>query len=330
MATTRRRDELVGRRIAIIGIDNATMAAASALREVSARVVLSDERGSTALGNRLDAADALGVELRVEASLEDALAGAEMVIPACTVSRNSPVLKLALERGLPIYSEAEIAFRIAEAPMIAVTGTVGKTSTARILSEMLRAAGKRTWNAGEKTRKSSLMAAAVYAHPEDVIVAEIGTAQLEWVEFFGPKVGVLTNITHAGAESYGGFVEYCSLFERFFAAQQSTDFAVINAVSAPAWRIGNAVRSSRYSFDRGHCGVCECACVLEGEMLLRWEGVEYRLGRVDKLELVATHDVENILAAAGAAVAFGVSPQAIIKTVLTLSRSTSRLVSGAV
>jgi UDP-N-acetylmuramoylalanine--D-glutamate ligase len=330
VATKRTRDEFVGRRIAIVGIDDVTMAAASALRHIGARVILSDERGATALGSRLGALDALEVELRIEARPEDSVAGAEMVIPSAGIARNAPVLELAAKRGLPIYSEAEVAYRIAEAPMIAVAGTVGKTSTARILSEMLRAAGKRTWNAGEKTRKSSLMAAAVYAHPEDVIVAEICTAQLEWVEFFGPKVGVLTNITHVGAETYGGFVDYCGLFQRFFAAQQSDDFAVINAVSAPAWRIGTGVKSHRYSFDRGHCGTCDCACVHEGEMLLRWDGVEHHLGRVDKLELTAIHDVENILAAAGAAVAFGIPPQAIIKTVLTLSRSTGRLVYGAV
>jgi UDP-N-acetylmuramoylalanine--D-glutamate ligase len=312
--------EFAGRRVAIIGMARTGMAAAPILRDLGASVILSDAAGSTELGRKLNEADQFGVEVRVEARPEDSLFNAEIVIPSPGIPRDAPVLRLAAERGLPIYSEIEVAYRIAQAPILAVTGTNGKTTTTMLLGEMLKAAGKRTYVAGNIAAdevKQALITAAYLARPEDAIVAEVSSFQLEWVEKFRPKVGILTNITPDHMNRHKTFAEYCAAKGALFAAQTPDDVAVINAVNAPARAIGQRLRSRLYWFDRGNCATCDSACVQNGEMIVRWGGRPYKMGSVTNLKIPGSHNVENALAAAGAAVAFGVDPEAVREALMS-------------
>src|SRR5438045_5881059 len=125
------------------------LAAAPVLRDLGARGLLSDSAGPEQLGDKLREAKRLGIEVRSKAGPEQSLEDVDLVIPSPGIPKNSPVLKLAKERGLPILSEIEVAYRIAAAPIVAVTGTNGKTTTTMLLGEIMRAGGKRTWVAGD-------------------------------------------------------------------------------------------------------------------------------------------------------------------------------------
>jgi UDP-N-acetylmuramoylalanine--D-glutamate ligase len=223
-------------------------------------------------------------------------------------------LQLARLRGLTILSEIEIAYRICQAPILAVTGTNGKTTTTMLLGEIMRAAGRKTWVAGNIAAdeiKQSLITAASQAMPNDVIVAEISSFQLEWVEQFRPAVGILTNITPDHLNRHRNFAEYALCKERLFAAQSPEDIAVLNAVNAPSRRIAAHVNSRLFWFDRGNCGRTDSACVQNGRIVVRWNREEYMLCRVDELQIPGMHNLENALAAAGAAISFGVDPKIV-------------------
>ncbi len=284
------------------------------LRDLGASVLLSDAAVEEALGERAVEARGLGVDVVTHASPEASLRGVDLVVPAPGIPADSPVLRLAVRQGIPVLSEIEVAYRVARAPILAVTGTNGKTTTTMWLGAMLAAAGRRTWVAGNVAAdevKQALVTAAYQAEPTDAIVAEISSFQLEWVERFRPAVGILTNITPDHQNRHRTMAEYIGCKARLFAAQTPEDCAIVNAVNAPARRIGAGVNSRLVWFDRGNCVSADSACVRDGWLTVCWEGEEHRLCRAEELRLPGTHNIENGLAAAAAAIAFGAHPEAV-------------------
>jgi len=183
-----------------------------------------------------------------------------------------------------------------------------------MLGEMMRAAGKRTWIAGNIAAdeiKQTLVDAAYNAEPEDVIVAEISSFQLMWVDKFRPNIGVLTNITPDHMNWHQSFAEYTTAKARLFAGQNESDVAIINALNAHARAIGEHVPSHLFWFDHGHCMKDDSACVRGGNVVVRWSGNEHVLCPANALQVPGFHNVENALAASGAAIAFGIEPDAV-------------------
>jgi UDP-N-acetylmuramoylalanine--D-glutamate ligase len=317
-----------GKKIAVIGAARTGMALVPTLTGLGAHVILTDSQSADALGSRASEAEGLGVPTRFGASPEEMLAGVDLVVPSPGVRVDAPVLRLAVRSGIPVMSEIEVAYRVAKAPILAVTGTNGKTTTTMLLGAMARAAGRPTFVCGNIAAddiQMPLITAAAQAGQDGILVAEISSFQLEWVEQFRPAVGVLTNISRDHQDRHASMAEYSQLKARLFAAQSSEDVAVLNAVSAPARTIGENVPSQKLWFDRGHCMKRSSACILSGRITVRWNGVEHDLGPVERIQLAGDHNVENVLAAAAAAVAFGLPDEAIIEAIGTVDRVPHRM-----
>jgi UDP-N-acetylmuramoylalanine--D-glutamate ligase len=308
------QSEFAGCKIAVLGIARTGLAIAPVLQNLGAKVRISDSASITQLGDRLDQVESLGIEAMPNASPEQAINGMDMVIPSPGIPVGSETLQLAIKRGIPIYSEIEIAYRISRAPIIAVTGTNGKTTTTMLLGEMLRADNRRTFVAGNVSAdevKLPLISAASRAEPEDVIVAEISSFQLEWVEKFRPAIGILTNITPDHMNRHASFEEYVSCKSRLFAAQREDDVAILNAINGPSRLLSHRMPGTLLWFDRGNCMEPNSATLLNGKIVVNWKGQQFSICGKDELLMPGAHNLENVLAAAGAAIAFGSSPQAI-------------------
>ncbi len=314
MVMTLRKSEFAGRRVAVVGMARTGLAAAPVLKGLGADVILADYLSQKELGDRYREAQKLGVDVRAGARPEQLLKNVDMLVPSPGIKPGSPVIQLALERGIPILSEIEVAYRIAEAPILAVTGTNGKTTTTMLLGDMARAGGRKTFVAGNVAAddvKLPLISAASRADSRDVIVAEISSFQLMWVEKFRPKVGILTNITPDHMNWHQTFQEYVTAKGRLFAQLEDEDVAIVNRLNAPARAIGERVKSRLFWFDHGHCMGDDSACIRGGRILVRWGGTEYDLGAVEDFQVPGRHNLENALAAAGAAIAFGIDPDAV-------------------
>ena len=138
-------------------------------------------------------------------------AGLDYLITSPGVRRDAPVLQDAVAAGVPVLGEIEAAYRIARAPILAITGTNGKTTTTVLLGEMLKAAGIETYIAGNIAAGDiamPLIKAAYLAAPDAAIVAEISSFQLEWISTFRPKVAALLNITpdHGDRQTWDEYV----------------------------------------------------------------------------------------------------------------------------
>jgi UDP-N-acetylmuramoylalanine--D-glutamate ligase len=314
MSVTMQKVGLQGLTVGVLGMQRTGQALAPALAAQGARPVLCDAKTRQALGDAATAIEALGAEVRYAAGTDAVLSEIDLLVPSPGVRRDAPVLLEALRRGIPVLSEIEIAYLIAPCDILAVTGTNGKTTVTLMLAAALRAAGRNAYAAGNISAdniKLPLVTAAAQAQPDDVIVAEISSFQLEWVDQFRPKVGILCNVSRDHMDRYSNMAEYAATKARIFARQREDDVAVVNVVNAPTRAVGRAVPGRALWFDKQHCGKPYHACVHDERLCVRWEGEEVALCRVDELRVKGNHNLENALAVAGSAVAYGADPRLV-------------------
>jgi UDP-N-acetylmuramoylalanine--D-glutamate ligase len=312
-----------GRRVAIIGAAATGRAAAPVLQRRGARVVVYDAKPEAELGDAVRELRALGIELVLGNPGCPGIQGADLLVPSPGVPVEAPVLDQARRRGVPVLAEIEVAAAIARAPILAVTGTNGKTTTVMMAAAALRAAGREVVVGGNALAggyQLPLIAAAELAPPESWIVAEVSSFQLEWTRQFQPRVAVITNISADHLNRHGTVAVYAAAKARLLAAQTSADWTVLNADNAVTAGLASAARGRLLLFTRGEAparrpGGPGCGWV-ESQAGERW-----LVGRLDDgnelfcpvsaLRVPGEHNVENALAAALAARAAGAPAAAI-------------------
>lgn len=220
-------------RAVVLGLGRSGVAAAKALVRLGYQPLVVDEAGESnpARSRAIDALDALSVPWRLGwreafSSLEP-----EIVVTSPSVDMRHPRLAEAREAGIEVISEVELAYRVAKAPIVAITGTNGKSTTTVMTWLGLRGAGLDAVLCGNIYGSGydevPLAEAALDAPERAVLVAEISSFQLEWVRDFRPVAAAITNITPDHLNRYSGFEEYAQTKRRIFAAQRPEDHAVI-------------------------------------------------------------------------------------------------------
>jgi UDP-N-acetylmuramoylalanine--D-glutamate ligase len=315
-------EEFAGKRISVIGAARSGTDAARILTLLGADVLLSDSQSASKLGaGRVAEIEATGAQWAVGADAGTALPDrTELVITSPGVPKSAAVLQAAVACGIPVWSEIELANRLSRVPIAAITGTNGKTTTTLLLAAMLRAGGIEAHIAGNVSAdeiKRTLVDAA-YTQTSGILVAEISSFQLEWVERFRPHVGILTNITPDHLNRHADFAEYAATKARLFAAQTPDDWALLNADSPAAHEIaagslpGRAVEFSR---TRLPSGSAPAVWIDSGVAFLRAGAGEAAQALFQICDmppsLPGAHSVENALAAGAAARLLGATPTAI-------------------
>src|SRR5262249_15778635 len=156
------------------------------------RVRAADSRSASALPGE---SDLPGVEICPGTNGPELLDTIDLVVPSPGVARTAPVLIEAVQRGIPIASEIEVPAEPLPCPIVAVTGTNGKSTTTTLIGLALAASGRRTFTGGNLGTPLVTALAAPADAPYEVCVAEVSSFQLEWVTRFRPHVGGCLNLT---------------------------------------------------------------------------------------------------------------------------------------
>ena len=204
-------EDWLPRRALVLGLARSGQAAALALARRGVEVVASD-RSATADAGRLAEA---GVEVRLGTEEESLLQGVELVVKSPGVPGEAPLVAAAHARGLPVWSEVELGYRLlAGNPLIGVTGTNGKTTTTELLGAILRAAGRRVEVAGNVG--VALTEVAERIEPGTSVVCELSSFQLEDVVTLSCDVAVLLNLEPDHLDRHGSFEAYRDAKLRIF------------------------------------------------------------------------------------------------------------------
>ncbi|MEW6334678.1 MAG: UDP-N-acetylmuramoyl-L-alanine--D-glutamate ligase [Thermodesulfobacteriota bacterium] len=304
--------ELRNKKAAVIGAGITGIATVRFLAGQGARIALTDEKPAPAWENSV--ADLKGQRgpLTVVPYGPAVLDGADLVVPSPGVYPGNPILKEALARSIPVLSELELAWQFLKTPVIAITGTNGKTTVTTLIGDILRAAGNRVFVGGNIG--APLIGYAGGPQEAQWAVTEVSSFQLQWRRDFRPAVALLLNTTHDHIDYHGSFAAYRQAKESIFSRQTAADTAILNADEPSTEALIGRLRaqvecfSSTTPVPRG--------MFLEGETLVRiarsGDREEYPLGMI---RIPGRHNVENVMAAILAARVCGCSPPDIMGAV---------------
>ena len=291
-----RKLDYKGKRVAVLGAARSGCAAAQLLAKAGAQVLLSD------CGDVNDevyrSCKPLGITVEAGGH-SDRVLGADLVVLSPGVPTSAPIVQAALNLGIAVCSELEVAALFCDAPTVAITGTNGKTTTTALLGSILQQAGRRAIVAGNIG--TPLSSHVHKTDPETVVVLEVSSFQLDHVDRFHPQVSVLLNITPDHLDRYGGrFEAYVQSKLRIIENQTEADVLVYNyddtVVREGVVRFTTSCAVQAFPFST-RVTLASGACVSQGMIMLH----EEPLMETSDLGLRGPHNVHNSLAAALAA-----------------------------
>lgn len=303
--------ELAGMKIAVIGMGKTGIAAAAFLGSRGATVVAVDEKLS---GRWEESFARLAGQPWLTLGNYDgtALEGVDWVVPSPGVPPYNDILVAAQKKKIPIMSEIEMAYRFIRVPIIAVTGTNGKTTTTALLGKILERSGKKVFVGGNIG--NPLIEYAGCPQTDDWIIAEISSFQLQWAETFRPRVAILLNITCDHVNYHGSFEKYRSVKSRIFANQQENDLAILNAEDETQEGLASSVRAQVVRFSSRQ-SLCPGIFLQNNSIVFsRLDGSKERYP-LNMISLPGLHNVENVMAAVAAARFCGCPPASIVEAV---------------
>ena len=272
------------------------------------------ERGETVFGvdsgapEEAAGLEGSGVEVSLGVAGTRQLDRARTLVKSPGVPQDAPVVLAARERGLEVTGELELAWRLIPNAFCAVTGTNGKTTTTELIGHLQRTAGRPVAVAGNVGTPLASLVGAI--DPDATVVCEASSFQLEDTEHFGPECGVFINLAPDHLDRHGTLEDYLAAKLRIFANQGNDDFAVYNGQTEELRDrdLGGCARRIRFCPAESSSADPDCELSLRDGVIF---SDDEALIRADELRLLGSHNVENAMAAAAAALASGLPRDAV-------------------
>lgn len=322
----------------VIGLGASGRASTQVLRARGATVYATDEKPPEELGEALAVVHEAGATFVSPNQLEPLLPKITTAILSPGVPLNGTLVRRVQDSNVPVYSEIELAYRLCKAPIVAVTGTKGKSTTTSLIGHLFRntpsASGGATVRAFVGGNIGNpLISEVVHAQPEDWVVAEVSSFQLESIRSFRPRISVVLNISADHLDRYYSMDEYAEAKYRIFANQNESDFFVGNLdddrLRELDWHTGEArvhARQLWFTLGQNH---------QHASMYLRDDAIVYtpftgdpravEILRLRDIPLAGRHNVQNAMAALLAALAAGFEPRLLGQAIRSFQPMEHRL-----
>ncbi|PYX30730.1 MAG: UDP-N-acetylmuramoyl-L-alanine--D-glutamate ligase [Acidobacteria bacterium] len=304
--------ELKDKRVLVVGLGKSGVASALFLKAHGARVTVSDTKSGDELRNEIPVLLDHGITVETGGHGERTFRGQDLIVVSPGVPVDAAQLVQAWALGESVIGEIELAAQFLPGPIVAITGSNGKTTTTTLTGEILSAGGLPTLVGGNiGTPAISL---AERAKPETVIVLEVSSFQLETIQTFRPTVAVVLNVTPDHLDRHRTLNAYVNAKARIFENQQPRDFAVLNMDDPTCVAMGPRTRAQVFWFSRQK-EVALGACVRDGMIVFRDGTGEREVLPVADIPLKGLHNLENVLAAVCAGALMGCAPEKIQQAV---------------
>jgi len=299
--------ELKGKTVLVLGLARTGSECARFLINEGANVLVSDRRSEQELAPEMTSLAGLPIRYLLGGEEREWLTGVDLVVPSPGVPEDNRLLQEAAKQRIPVLSEIELAYRFFRAPLMAITGTNGKSTTTSLVGEMLKASGRKVFVGGNL---GAPFIGAVVGDWEWGII-EVSSFQLEWVEEFRPRIAALLNLTEDHLDRYPDFQAYCAAKERIFAAQTAADVAILNRDDPLVWAMRAQVRARVVSF--GFAEVNNGVFAADDEIIWRDGSNEERFP-LRHVKIQGVHNKENMMAAVAAAKSAAIEREVIQRT----------------
>jgi UDP-N-acetylmuramoylalanine--D-glutamate ligase len=304
--------ELNGKRVLVVGLGKSGVASALFLKARGARVTISDAKPQDQLGKEIPLLLDHGIAVETGGHGERTFQGQDLIVVSPGVPVDAAPLVQARALGETVIGEIELAAQFFPGPIVAITGSNGKTTTTTLTGEILAASGLATVVGGNiGTPAISLIAQAT---AETTAVLEVSSFQLETIQTFHPKIAVVLNVTSDHLDRHHTLTTYVDAKARIFENQEDEDFAVLNADDPTCAGLANRTRAQVFWFS---CKkeVKQGAHVDQGRILFRDASSQREIMQVSEIPLKGAHNVENILAGISVGALLGCPPEKIRQAV---------------
>ncbi|WP_050614690.1 UDP-N-acetylmuramoyl-L-alanine--D-glutamate ligase [Bacillus testis] len=311
-------DTFLHKKVLVLGLAKSGVSASLLLHELGAFVTVNDKKP---LSENPEAQGLLEQGIKVicgDHPLELLDEGFELIVKNPGIPYSNPLIEGAVQKGIPVWTEVELAYRISDAPIIGITGTNGKTTTTTLIFEVLEAAGLNPLIAGNIGTVAS--GVAMEAKSDNTIVMELSSFQLMGIDAFKPKIALITNLYEAHLDYHGDFESYCEAKSQITKNQTASDYFVYNADQEKVQEIARKSSAALVPFST-HQVVEDGAYLQDGAVMFRGE----KIIQIGDIVLPGKHNLENILATVAICKLQGADNGAIRKVLTTFQGVRHRL-----
>ena len=315
--------ELQGKRVLVFGSGKSGIGASDLLAKVGAVPVIFDgnaEIDKEAVVHKPDGT--YQVEVYAGELPKEVADSLDLVVLSPGVPTDLPVVKSFCEQGIPVWGEVELAYRVGDGEVLAITGTNGKTTTTALLGKIMQDARESVFVVGNIG--TPYTSKALEMKPNSVTVAEISSFQLETIDEFAPKVSAILNITEDHLNRHHTMEEYIRVKELITKNQGTEDVCVLNYEDEVLRKFGEDIVprvvyfSSERKLDQG--------IYLDGKKIILKDGEkEIEVVNTDDLKLLGKHNFENVMAAVAMAYYDGVAMDSIRKSICEFTAVAHRI-----
>lgn len=303
--------ELNGKKVLVAGLARTGLATVKFLNERGAIISTSEVKPESELSEVAQSLKELSVSAEWGGHTAGHFLEQDLIVLSPGVDPALKPVQKAMGRGIRVISEIELASCFIDIPIIAITGTNGKTTTTLLVGEMLKEGGKRVGVGGNVGDPLILFAGAQSLY--DMLVVEVSSFQLEGIEAFRPRCSVLLNITEDHLDRYSKYEDYIEAKARIFKNQTPEDTAILNRDDPIVMRYAQKVKPKKFLFSLREA-VAEGSFFNGKDIVLRLGGKEESFA-MSGSPLKGIHNVENMMAAVVAARCFGSSKEAIQRVI---------------
>jgi UDP-N-acetylmuramoylalanine--D-glutamate ligase len=285
--------ELQNKKVLIVGLAKTGVAVARFLASCGAEVTITDMKDELELTPFIDKLADLDITFDLGRHIPYTFLMADLIVVSPGVPMDIAPLVQARHQGRKVISEIELASCFITAPMVAITGTNGKTTTTTLTGSIFRECGFSTFVGGNIGKP--LIDLVTSGEVADRVVVEVSSFQLEGIENFHPRVAVLLNITEDHLDRYESYQEYIDAKLRVFKNQTGEDYAVLNMDDPLVAKYAGTLKARIVPMSRLR-QLEQGICCQDGKIIFSWDGIvaEYE---TSNLKLKGVHNLDNVMAA---------------------------------
>ncbi|MEW6377276.1 MAG: UDP-N-acetylmuramoyl-L-alanine--D-glutamate ligase [Thermodesulfobacteriota bacterium] len=289
--------DLAGRKVLVVGLARTGVATVKFLKTKGSMVSTTEVKPKEEMRETVQGLEGMEIPMEWGGHQTETFLKADLIVVSPGVDLSIEPIQKALKKGIRVISEIELAYHFIDIPIIAVTGTNGKTTATLLIGEMLKEDGKKVGVGGNVGDPLILFADG--GDRWEVLVVEISSFQLEAIEDFRPRISILLNITEDHLDRYPRYADYIEAKARIFSNQHSGDVAVLNRDDPVVMKCGERVKAKKVLFSLEEN--------LEEGTFSNGQTITFRLGEKEEsyslanVRLKGIHNVENMMAALTAA-----------------------------
>ena len=299
----------------VVGLGETGISTARFLLGKGAKLAVSDSRADVGYKQELDEFQKSGVMIELGGHTEKTFLWADTIVLSPGVPFTIPQVQNALNEGIEVISEIELASKFIDKPIIAVTGSNGKTTTTTMIYNILKSSGLKVFLGGNIG--TPLINIAESDSQFDYILLELSSFQLQGIKDFKPYVAVCLNIYPNHLDHHKDLLEYVTSKTKIFANQTTNDIAVVNNDDAILKGQTETIKSKMVTFGKGSDSDAHYE-----EFVVSYGGYDYDLS---DLKLVGKHNIENAMASIIVSRLIGCDPEIIKRSVLEFNSLPHRI-----